>query len=1012
MRNIKNILEYWYSIEFFAPSQIKRNNDAININKDTKALLPWENKKKNYDAYDVYLGELQSDKLLKEMFEKLKLDDTLMERENTRSCICGFKVDSKGSYVEGTFIIATFVWAVAKILREKTLDVNLTEEGTNKFNEEVNEVLKENKESLDRESLYSILSEVTKRLELKVENPNFNVGIINPRGKKREGEDESSNEMMSSFFTKDIRLIKNSISSNDKLVRYINGLNDTNTKRIEIDTDVEEMQKWLSPDKYPLGKWPSPYSPSLMQQIAINMAIANKKSGEEIFSVNGPPGTGKTTLLKEVIASYIVDRANLLSNYANPDDAFNEANFKFPPNEFLKKYYKVDENLCDYGILVASNNNAAVENISKDLPKAEDVKETNTGLFNIESNKEIYFSDIATELIGEECWGLISARLGKKSNIDEFKNNLWFGKKANLQNYYKDNSKKLDWEDARDNFKDRLNKVTKYREKIKIALNDVKDNYVIKKEYGESKERIDELRLKLTNHDTLVANVSEAIMRIETHKESIKKNIAILNENISFIKRILPFLFTKDKTMLRLNELKSEYTDINIKLVDENCYFEKLNKERAEINNEYNKCMESSKDLQEKYNDSCEKLEKYEEQFGKAYADAKFYKDIVNNEESQTQSPWTNKEYDKLREELFYSALMLHKSFILNSKAIKNNLNCLVNMWSNKFLKDDMDEAFSDVFNTLFLVVPVISTTFASVQSFLKNVKKESIGTLIIDESGQATPQSALGALWRTKKAIIVGDPLQVEPVVTASRELSKQFIKKLGINGFYFRQELSVQELADKLNPYGGYRNGLWVGCPLIVHRRCIDPMFSISNRIAYENRMFKQTNEKKLDSIKLSLTTSWIDIKGKEVGNKNHFIKEEGDKVVELVLKAFNDNNGFPDLYIISPFTSVISGVKELLEEKLKEEFPELNKDLIRGWISKSCGTVHTFQGKEANEVILILGCDNMTGVSAANWAGSKPNILNVAVTRGKYRVVIIGNCDVWKNIANFDVAYEVLK
>lgn len=61
-------------------------------------------------------------------------------------------------------------------------------------------------------------------------------------------------------------------------------------------------------------------------------------------------------------------------------------------------------------------------------------------------------------------------------------------------------------------------------------------------------------------------------------------------------------------------------------------------------------------------------------------------------------------------------------------------------------------------------------------ERFLKHIGKEELGTLIIDEAGQATPYSALGVLWRAKKAIIVGDPLHVEPVVTVPKELSRRF--------------------------------------------------------------------------------------------------------------------------------------------------------------------------------------------------------------------------------------------
>jgi hypothetical protein len=64
-----------------------------------------------------------------------------------------------------------------------------------------------------------------------------------------------------------------------------------------------------------------------------------------------------------------------------------------------------------------------------------------------------------------------------------------------------------------------------------------------------------------------------------------------------------------------------------------------------------------------------------------------------------------------------------------------------------------------------------------------------------------------------------------------------------------------------------------------------------------------------------------------------------------------------------------------------------------------------------KEANEVILILGCDANTGKGAADWAGSKPNILNVALTRAKYRIAIIGDSDVWKEVPYFNIAYERL-
>ena len=64
------------------------------------------------------------------------------------------------------------------------------------------------------------------------------------------------------------------------------------------------MKKILSPEKYPLGKWPSEYTPVLMQQIGINLSLDFEKP---VFSINGPPGSGKTTLVLSHFLHFFID---------------------------------------------------------------------------------------------------------------------------------------------------------------------------------------------------------------------------------------------------------------------------------------------------------------------------------------------------------------------------------------------------------------------------------------------------------------------------------------------------------------------------------------------------------------------------------------------------------------------------------------------------------------------------------------------------------------------------------
>lgn len=63
------------------------------------------------------------------------------------------------------------------------------------------------------------------------------------------------------------------------------------------------------------------------------------------FSINGPPGTGKTTLLKEIVVSNVIERAKLLVEFDKPDQAFSIAEFKNPCDQYNRSYYCMDKRL-------------------------------------------------------------------------------------------------------------------------------------------------------------------------------------------------------------------------------------------------------------------------------------------------------------------------------------------------------------------------------------------------------------------------------------------------------------------------------------------------------------------------------------------------------------------------------------------------------------------------------------------------------------------------------------------
>lgn len=120
---------------------------------------------------------------------------------------------------------------------------------------------------------------------------------------------------------------------------------------------MELIHSHLSPVNTPEGRWLTEpvHNMSLMQQFAINTAFKDLKQGG-LISVNGPPGTGKTTLLRDVIAQNIVERAKVLSSFTRAKDGLTADGL-------------LVDSLTGFEMVVASSNNAAVENISKELPQ-------------------------------------------------------------------------------------------------------------------------------------------------------------------------------------------------------------------------------------------------------------------------------------------------------------------------------------------------------------------------------------------------------------------------------------------------------------------------------------------------------------------------------------------------------------------------------------------------------------------------------------------------------------------
>lgn len=1025
-----DILNYWIDIELSAPPLIKINNatnktdsrwNQIVFFKDGSDDMLWQAPLRtklsspNDWIHRVYLGIFGTELVIEEFSNDSK---DLNELKNThKTCVISFILDEAGMPVKDSVVIPEYL---TSITYAKTHDRKVSQS----FREKIQDIyaqwsfmVMKNNKSVNKDNLKDLLNQILLELSWDMLTAYYQNGkadilayteslSLKENGRRLSFDSEISNSMIAD----DLINIAQEVEfkdNNSALMYYLNNNYeklDSENLRVDVVNDKKTVAQSFNPALFPNSAWPISNGNSLVlsQQFAVNRIFDDLTHSNGIFSVNGPPGTGKTTLLKDVIANIIYLRACAIYEFRdNPQDAFRtigNITHKFS-SQGEKPIFGLHPIIEGHEIVVASANNGAVQNITNELPL---LNEIDTRYH--ESMK--YFSEIATNVNGSPSWGMISATLGNKKNNYNFVNQFLLNNYDDegestrsifefLKNPRYFDEKVMIWKEACLNFKMKRDRVEFYKSQLAglfECLHNYKENIKlheeIKREYSEY----------LTKHGKIKEDLAAKRMDLEKIQLELEKELR-KKEKIAkggFINK----LSTGSVDMIALEDLidslKDKIVDMKHEISDKSIDLREHEKQTRELYNAYT----SHKGMMEKIK---EVVKQHGDKINPSIPNEKFWQ--ADDNTIQKLSPWINKKFQEARFEMFIASLDLHKSFIVeNSEKIHSNLRSLKEVLEGDFQEKDIYS--QSILKTLFLIVPVVSTTFHSLGKVFQSMNKESIGWLLIDEAGQATPQSPVGGLFRSKRAIFVGDPLQVEPVVQVEDKLSEVLLEKNYISKSWNSCKFSAQQIADRNNIWGTYfgigEHRIWVGAPLRVHRRCENPMFAISNKIAYDNRMiYGKSGVHKPAKIEQILGQStWFDIES-EATKDSHFVKKEAEllmKMLQKICKSDEFKNKLPSVYIISPFRSVAHETMKFLNKTKKTWAPAgVSESDIIIWLNRSIGTIHAFQGKEADTVFLILG-GNISKPGAIVWVCEEPNILNVATTRAKNSFYIIGNSKIW--------------
>ena len=264
---------------------------------------------------------------------------------------------------------------------------------------------------------------------------------------------------------------------------------------------------------------------------------------------------------------------------------------------------------------------------------------------------------------------------------------------------------------------------------------------------------------------------------------------------------------------------------------------------------------------------------------------------------------------------------------------------------------------------------------------------------VIIDEASQCDIASVLPLLYRAKKAVIIGDPMQLRHISELQKNKDAMLLQKYNVEPLWSYSVTSLYDLASaKVN-----RGDI---IQLKDHFRSCADIIEYSNRQFYDKSLRIATNYNLLKVPKDETPgIRWIDVKGetKKLNGHSAYNAKEIETVVNELARLVN--SGYVGtIGVATPFRAQAERIVDTLQTKKKSLYNQLVRD--HDFIAD---TVHKFQGDERDVMIFSSVVSSGTQRSTLGFLKTTGNIFNVAITRARAILVVVGDysfcrkCDV---------------
>lgn len=247
--------------------------------------------------------------------------------------------------------------------------------------------------------------------------------------------------------------------------------------------------------------------------------------------------------------------------------------------------------------------------------------------------------------------------------------------------------------------------------------------------------------------------------------------------------------------------------------------------------------------------------------------------------------------------------------------------------------------------------------------------------TLVIDEAGQMTIPLAMMGMIRAKKVILAGDHKQLPPII-ASEEIDDE-MKRSIFQVLMTDENCTMLDVSFRMcEPICKFVSDLFYDGKLKSNKPgfgdriiCKDPLYSFSAPIVIHH----------------------VDDNGEQTSDKEaEFIANTINNFIKLGLPA-------DEVAVLSPFRAQAAAIRRHIRKQ-----KEIDEDTRKLIVSD---TIDKMQGQEREVIIYSMVSGNFEYMTEMAEFLYNPRKINVAFSRAKYKLIIVGNLDKLKRLPGIE-------